>query len=379
MSQLARSLPALLVAAMPLPIAAQDTAATRTAQLDAAGEPREAGDFAAARRILLALLAATPDDPDLLRRLAMVEAGAGNLAEAQARIDRAAALAPDDLDVALARAYILYWREEVAAAQDTVDAIGVRDPDYPELAALRDNLARRSRADGVRLRSLAVSGSVSDIAFANRAGQAWTGQSVAIAVDAGRASTLTFGLEREDRGPVDTQLSGRFDHRIGNGLLYVAATVVPSADFREEWSLAAGGEIAATDRVAASVDLRYAEYATGSIVAIQPGLQFDLGRGLAVTGRAINLFGGGEGYRIGGSLRLDYRPANGPSAFAIGASYPDVEADGVRQLRSAAVGLTLPIADRVALTAATSYDDRENSYRRLSGTIALSYRFGGAR
>lgn len=373
-----RILPALLVTAAPLPAIAQEAAAARAAQLDAASEARAAGDFGEARGILLAMLAATPEDPDLLRRLAMVEAGAGNLAEAQARIDRAAALAPDDLDIALARAYILYWRGEFAAAQDAVDAITAREPDYPELGTLRDNLARRPRANRIRLRSLAVSASVSDIAFVNRAGQTWTGQGAAIAVDVGRSNTLTFGLEREDRGPVDTQISGRFDRRLGSGFAYLAATAVPAADFREEWSLAAGGEIAATDRIAASIDLRYAEYATGSIVAIQPGLRFDLGRDLALTGRAINLFGGSEGYRLGGSVRFDYRPASGLSAFAIGASYPDAEADGVRQLRSAALGLTLPLADRVALTAATSYDDRENSYRRLSGTLALTYRFGGA-
>ena len=41
-----------------------------------------------------------------------------------------------------------------------------------------------------------------------------------------------------------------------------------------------------------------------------------------------------------------------------------------------ALGVAVPLSDRFTLSGATSYEDRENSYRRLSGTLALSYRFG---
>lgn len=366
----------LLAALTCAPAVAQDATSGRAAQLEAADEARQAGEFDEARRILLALLSAAPDDPDLLRRIAMVEAGDGNFDAAQARIDRATAIAPDDLDVALARGYILFWRGEYDASERTVAEIAARDPDYPELAPLQANLDRRREAGGFRLRAISVSAGLSDIAFDNRPSQTWSSQAASVSLDVSRADTFTFGIAREDRGATDTRISGRLDHRIGTGFVYIAATIVPTADFQEDFSLATGGEFALADGVAGLLDLRYAEYATGSIVAVQPAIRFDLGRDVAVTGRAINLFGGGEDYRLGGSVRVDYRPEGGLALFAIAASYPDVEADGVRELRSGAIGATLPLGERVSLTAAGSYDDRENSYRRLAGTLALTYRFG---
>ena len=58
------------------PLAAQGSDASRAEKLDDAAEARAEGNFDRARQILLPMLAASPDDPDLLRRLAMVEAGA---------------------------------------------------------------------------------------------------------------------------------------------------------------------------------------------------------------------------------------------------------------------------------------------------------------
>ena len=348
----------------------------RDLQVQAAAEARTAGDYAQARRILSGLLDPMPDDPDLLRRLAMVEAGDGNLAEALSLVDRASQLAPDDLDVALARGYILYWLGEFDAAESAADLIAEHAPDYPELAVLQANLDRSRDGGGFRLRALSVSGGLSDIAFENRASQTWTSQAATIAVDLSARSSVTIGLAREERQATDTRLSARFDQRFGNGFAYIAASVVPKADFRERWSAAVGGEVRVAERLTAILDTRVAEYNTGAILAVQPGLRLDMGHDFAVTGKAINIFGGGESYRLGGSLRFDYRPVTGPSLFAIAASYPDVEADGVRRLQSGAVGLAVPLSDRVSLSAATSYEDRKDSYRRLSGSLALAYRFG---
>ena len=376
MSFVRRSLaPALALTAAPL-AAAQDTVPTRASQVEAATHARSVGKLERARDILQGLLTASPQDADLLRRLAMVEADDGRLHAALETINRAAGLAPDDLDVALARAYILYWRGDLSGSQAAVAAIVARDPDYPELATLRSALMREAAADGVRLRSVTLGGGLSSITLRNGASRTWNNQELVAAVDLSRRTTLAVGVMREDRGAIDNRLSARVDQRIANGSGYIAATLVPAPDFKEHWSLAAGGSVPMAQGVAALIDLRVAEYDTGTITAVQPGLRVALGGDFALTGQAINIFGGGGGHRLGGSLRLDYRRENQPSVFAIAASYPDAEADSVEQLRSAALGVTVPLSGPLALTSAGSYEDRANSYRRWSGNLALTYRFG---
>ncbi|HCJ22888.1 MAG TPA: hypothetical protein DHV64_15430, partial [Erythrobacter sp.] len=72
---------------MAAPLAAQQPLETRSEQVEAAEAARSASDFAEARRLLRSLLAEAPDDADLLRRLAMTEAGDGNLDEALALVE----------------------------------------------------------------------------------------------------------------------------------------------------------------------------------------------------------------------------------------------------------------------------------------------------
>ena len=84
---------ALLIGIFSAPLAAQEPVLSGTERLDTAAEARAAGDFDRARQILLPMLAEKPNDPDLLRRLAMVEAGARQLNLALDRIDKARRLA----------------------------------------------------------------------------------------------------------------------------------------------------------------------------------------------------------------------------------------------------------------------------------------------
>ena len=358
------------------PVAAQDTASLRAEQIAAAEAARSAGEFDRARDILAPLLAASPDDPDLLRRMAMVDAGAGRLDVARQRIDAAAARAPNDLDIALARGFILYWNGDREAAQDSAQTIAARDPNYPELDALQRALAREEGQQGMRMRSVSVVAGLSDITLQNGASSTWNSQELAVAVDLSGADTLALGIAREKRSAVDTRLRARIDHRIDAGSIYLAASAVPDPDFQERWSVGGGGELNIARNVSVLVDMRVAEYDTGTIVAVQPGLRYTFSRNASVTGRAINIFDDDGTHRLGGSARFDYAFANDASLFVIGASYPDAEADGVRQLRSVAAGVTIPLADALAITAAASHEDRKNSYRRWAGTLALTFRFG---
>lgn len=363
---------ALVLASAPTDAHAQSA---RSDRLEAAAAAREAGDYSQAREILQSLLCTSPEDVDLLRRLAMVEAGDGRLDRAMQRIDAAFRLAPGDIDIALARAYILFWRGEAGPAQEIVAGIEAREPAYPDLAALQDALTSDARQNGVRLRALSVASGLSDITLRNGTSRKWNSQNVVAAIDLSRSDTASFTLNREDRGLVDYRLGARIDHRLRNGSWFVAATAVIEPDFQESWSLAGGGELIAAGGVTGLLDMRVAQYDSETIVAIQPGIRLDVGRDVSITGRAINILGGEEYYRLGSSLRLDYRSERGASLFAIAASYPDVEAEDVRQLRSVAAGFAAPLNETLSITAVASYEGRDNSYRRWAGTLALTYRF----
>jgi len=355
---------------------AQDGDEPRELQLQRIEQARADGRYDEARRALEDLLADSPDDPDLLRRLASVSAAKGDLAQAQEQIDRALALAPDDLDIQLARANILLWRGQRAAAQTQADAIATRAPDYPELDLLQMRLAEERARSGIRVTALFVGGGVSDIDFDNRDGESWSSQTASLGLALSRDTGASFAVEREQRATTDVRFAARLDHRLGKNSVYLSGSLVPNADFRENWSIGAGGEIALTRRATALVDVRYADYRDRGVFAAQPGVRYAFNDATSATVRAINLFGGGDEFRLGGSLQLDYRPENRVGGFAVVASYPDVEAGDVRQLRSGAVALIFPLAERFTLTTVGAYEDRENSYRRLSGTFVLGFRFG---
>ncbi|MFK4003132.1 tetratricopeptide repeat protein [Qipengyuania sp. NPDC077563] len=357
------------------PSFAQDRGKDRAGAIHSAEAAQAEGNYSAARKLLSDLLAENPDDPDLLRRLARVEAAAGRLDVALDLIDRAATIAPQDFDIALARAYILYWRGDLKAAKDVTESIAAREPDYPDLATLQTSL-RRARADsGIRLRALSVGAGVSDITLQSGASRTWNTQNIVAAFDLSAEDTLAVSLSREERSAIDMRGGLRLDHRIADGSVYIAATVVPNADFQENWSLGAGGELLISGRTAALMDVRLADYDTGEIVSVQPGLRVPLGSDFSLTGRAINIFGGGESYRLGGSVRLDFQRDSRPSFFALAASYPDAEAGDVRQLRSVAAGMNVPLSERLSLSATGSHEDRKDSYRRWAGNLALTYRF----
>ncbi|MEN7536297.1 DUF6584 family protein [Aurantiacibacter flavus] len=363
---------------MATPAAAQDGPEPRETKLERVERARVAGDFAQAREGLEALLAKYPDDPDLLRRLASVRAAQGDLDDAQRLVDRALALAPQDLDIQLARANILFWRGERLASQHQAEAIASVAPDYPELDSLWAKLAQREDQQGVRLTALTFGGGVSDIAFDNRAGETWFSQDASVGFSLGGNTGASLAVEREERATTDVRVSARLDQRLGQHLAYVSGSVVPNADFRESWSIGTGGEVALSNRLTALVDMRYADYRERTVFALQPGLRFAFDDATSVTARAINLLGGGEDYRLGGSLQLNYRPEGRLGGFVVLASYPDVEEDGVRQLRSAAGGLSVPLGKGFTLTTVGAYEDREGSYRRLSGTLVLGFRFGAS-
>lgn len=336
----------------------------------------EAGDFAMARRILEALVAASPQDPDLLRRLAAAQAAAGDLAAAQGSIDTAESLAPGDPDIQLARANILLWRGNLPAARASADELAWRRPDYPGLSELDAAVGAAERARRLRLQSVAAGASLSQARFASGGETTWSVQQAAVVLGWDEGKRASLEIEREDRGAVDTRLSGRIDWVAGDHALYLSASATPAADFREDWSLGGGGEVKLSERTRLLAGLRYAAYSGKDVGILRLGVRRQLSEAVSLTGEAIQLFGSGADYRVGGTVRADYQPSEGPSLFLIAASYPDTEVDGTRQLRSAAIGTAIPLGSGLSLRLTGEYENRNDSSERTSVNAGISWSLG---
>ena len=358
--------------AIPAQADAQVTAAQRE-ELQAA---YVAGDFDEAQRRLHELLSEYPEDADLLRRYAAVQAAQGDVDTARNTIERAARIAPDDSDIQLARANILFWQGRFSEAQVQADKLKAKHPNYPGLDRLLESMRRAKQDRRFRVRSVGVGASVSDAEFASGLEQAWYVQRGSISAQWGAGNTASIDVEREERVATDTRISGRIDMQDRLHRYFVSASVTPNPDFRENWSFGAGGEFTLSDRRALLVDGRFAEYRSDDVVAVGIGLKQLLSQNFEVTARSIHLLGGGEDYRLGGALRVDYRNQQFPELFAIVASYPDAEVDGTRQLRAIAAGVRFGISDQLSLGATGESESREDSYERTAFSLDLRWRFG---
>lgn len=325
-----------------------------------------------------ALLAQSPDDADLLRRLATAQAAAGDLDRALLTIDRARSIAPNDNDILLARARILMWQGRVNEARVQADGVRAAVPDYPDLAefdAALDARQATGAADATRV-TLSIGAALSDVRPVAGPSRRWKSATVAGAVRIDDRTTISGAIEYEKRLQADVRASMRYDRSVNGADFYAAIAAVPEADFREQWSVAAGGTVAVASDWTLLLDARYARYSTTSILAVQPGIRYRPVPGLALTAQAINLFEQDGTHRLGGALRGDYDFGDERSIFATAARYPDTEAGITRQVRSLAIGGALPIAPNAMLRVSIGDESRKASYRRQSVALGLSWRFG---
>ncbi|WP_394729390.1 tetratricopeptide repeat protein [Altererythrobacter sp. GH1-8] len=336
-----------------------------------------AGEFRQAESILNALLAKTPEDPDLLRRLAAVEAALGNLDQAQATIDRAIALAPFDRDIQLARANILLWRKRHTEAERQADELSSAEPDYPGLGQFRSSLLNAQRARKLRLRSVAAGAKVSEAEFASGSEQVWSTQRASTSIGWAETAIAVLEIEREDRLVTDTRISSLVELPIETHRVFFSGSLTPSADFRESWSLGTGADITLGSSNQVRIDGRFSHYRSNDVGTVGIGLRHSFAPHISITARSIHLFGGGEDYRLGGVLRADYSPSRRPNLFLILASYPDTEADGTRQLRTVAGGARFRLSNSFTLSFASEYESRKDSYSRAALSADLSWNFGG--
>ena len=131
-------------------------------------------------------------------------------------------------------------------AGDVANQIARDDPANVELPVLSQAINRARNADpGFSPRPLA--GLTQSIARVRVGGvrREWYDTIATLAIPVSARSTISAELERESRaGTVDVRGQLRLDRRFARGVAYIAASVTPAADFREQWGIRAGGELA---------------------------------------------------------------------------------------------------------------------------------------
>lgn len=362
------------LALLAAPLLANEPAALPDREV--AHEAYVSGEYEQSRQILEVLLDASPDDPDLLRRMAMVEAAAGDRSSALQSIERALSLAPEDGDVQLARGYILLWSDRLDEARLQAGVLSASRPGYPGLSEFRDSLERARQSRRLGLRFLHAGTSLSEANFASGQSRTWFTQRAGATFGWASSAVGSFEIEREERDLIDTQLRGRIDLPIASDRVFIAASVTPDADFRSNWSIGAGSEIGQGEDGEFLVDASYAEYRSDDVVALGAGYRHRFADGFSATARTIHLFGGGEDYRLGGALRADYASQDLPDLFAVVASYPDTESDGTRQLRAISGGAVFSLSDSLQLRIVGEFESREASYERAALGLDLRWHIG---
>ena len=367
-----------LLACFVVALTPQLAAAQTKSNIDQAAAARDAGDYRAAAALLEIEQRDRPRDPLVLRLLGSAYAYDGQYEKAIAVLQQARSIAPTDQDIALmlARTYLWAGRREEAAA--TTAAITLADPANQELQPLRTAIAKASIDEPETSRQLvtSVALAVSDVAVRGQ-NRSWHQTIVGLAVPMGSSATLSGAIDREDRsGPIDTRIDLRADIGLGNAsYAYVAASLTPKADFREQWGVRAGGEMGVARTVSVTVDLRYADYGLTEIVAVEPGIRLHTAENhLSLSLKSINLWAGDDRHRSGWSSRGDVQVTNSVKLAAGGATYPDTEAGITRRTRAAFVGVVIDLAERVTLRTTYEYERRVQSYARNGIVLALSVR-----
>lgn len=353
-------------------------AAAQDARLEEARQARAAGRLDDAAALLEAAHDERPDDPDLLRMLGSAYANLSRFEEAIATLRRAQTLAPADRDIALALGRALLWSGDVDAATAQADALGPGGVADEELAQLRSAIERARTQPQGRRAGIAFGQGVSAISIRGRKGR-WYETLIAADVPVGRSSTLSGDVNREDRGrAADTRLGLRWDRKVGKAVYaHVAATVTPRADFRDRWSVRAGGEALVAPHAAILLDLRHADFGTTNVTVVEPAVRLQSRDGaFNLTVRSINLWAERNVRRSGWAVRAEAPVARGATVSVGGSTYPETEAGITRRVRGLFAGTAVALSDRLTLRAVVDHETRVATYRRTGVAISLGWRLG---
>jgi YaiO family outer membrane protein len=348
-------------------------AAAQTAQRDyeAGVAARHAGHPGEALTYLDRAAAAEPENADIQLQIGFANLAMGRLDAAEAAFRRTLDLAPDYADARLGLARVAQRRGDRAAAMAELDRIG---PGHSEADQLRRQIEAAAAEQPWRWR-IDLDGSYSRIENLPD----W--QSATLLVQHRPGANATIGVTADTTSrfdQTDTYGEARVDYRFSpGGYAYVLAGGTPNADHRPKWQLGAGASVRIHDGPYATVlrlDLRQADYPTGDVQTLNPGIEQYLNGRAWITAQWINVWDS-DAHSSGWLIRGDLMPTDRMRLFAGAADAPDLDAGVVIRTTSFFGGLSVDVGDRYTLRLSYTHDDPEGSANRGTMAIGMGYRF----
>jgi YaiO family outer membrane protein len=330
------------------------------------------GEAATAVRLLAPIVAADPAHSDAQVQLGYALLALGRLDEATRAFEAALAVAPGYADARLGLARIQQRRGDVPAALRALEPL---DPSNPEVRTLRAQLGRTEAAHDW---AVDIDGSYS---FLDRPQPDWAEASLQLRRRLDPATTLSGRVEAARRFDL-TDVYGEIgvDRAVGRrGRAYVTLGGTPDADFRPRWQIGAGGSwrvIEGASPTVITLDGRHAEFVTGEVQTLSPGLEQYLFGGRAwLTARWINLFDASGDHQSGYLLRGDVLATDRLRLFAGSSDAPDTSEGVVTDTRSYFGGISYGISARSTARVTVAVEDRETGSDRTQVGLGLGIRF----
>jgi len=364
----------LVVAALPLSaMAFALPAAAQTAQQDyeAGVAARHAGNPEEALKRLVRAAEAEPGNADIHLQIGFANLAMGFLDAAEAAFRRTLELAPEYADARLGLARVAQRRGDRAEALAEINRIL---PGNAEADQLRRQIEAATPEQAWRWR-IDLDGSYSHIENLPD----W--QSTTLVVQHRPGPNTTIGLTADTTRRFDqTDVFGelRADYRFSSGgSVYFLAGGTPGADHRPRWQLGAGTAIRVYSGPYATVlrlDLRQADYPTGDVQTVNPGVEQYLTGRAWITAQWINVWDSST-HSSGWLLRGDVMPTDRLRLFAGAADAPDLDAGVVIRTTSLFGGLSIAVGSRYTLRLSYTHDDPQGSANRATMAIGMGYRF----
>jgi YaiO family outer membrane protein len=371
-------------------------------------QARRSGQFEQAVGKLREAARLRPDDADVQLELGLALTPLRKFDEAEQALRRTLALAPDYVDAKLGLARLSFFRGRFESARAGVKAVLASRPDDKDAASLLKQIDRAIAARASEKRSprpatkrkAASDGSAStanappaprwrvdaDGGWSHLSGgrQDWLELNGRLGHEV-VAGTIVSGAAEVARrhGIVDSYFEGRIDHKAAPGLAgYAFVGGTPNAHFRPE--LAVGGGVAARvlqqpgtfAATVVTVEGRYAEYVSGPVRTVSPGIEQYLFDGRVwITAKSINTIDERDRYRHGFLVRGDLMLRDDLRVFAGYADAPETSEGVTVETRSLFGGIVYDIDATTSVRFSAAYEQRPDLFNRGTVTVGTTHKF----
>jgi YaiO family outer membrane protein len=330
------------------------------------------GQPAEAVRLLEPLTAAEPGNTDAQVQLGYAYLALNRLDEAHRAFEAVLVIAPAYADARLGLARVAQRRGDRAGALRELAAL---DPGDAEVRSLREQIEDDPPATRW---SLDVEGSYAAV---DGPQPDWKESAIQLRHRLTDRTAVAARIEASRRfGMTDVYMEGLIDQTFGErARAYLLLGGTPDADFRARWQVGAGGSLRVSDGGTATVltlDLRHAEFPTGDVQTVTPGIEQYLFEGRAwLTGRWINTFDDAGRHLSGYLVRADVQARDGVRLFAGFSNAPDTSEGVVVDTRSYFGGISVDLDEKVTLRASAAFEDSDTGADRTQLGLGLGWRF----